>query len=72
MVDLMMEGDDDNILTECVTELREHEPRVNVSMADSYVEINEGGNGMVITLALELPAGVKQVIRLPFKSRGLR
>lgn len=70
--DLMMEGDDDNILTECVTELREHEPRVNVSMADSYVEINEGGNGMVITLALELPAGVKQVIRLPFKSRGLR
>ena len=68
--DLLMDGEEDDILAECIGELREHEPRVEVSMPDSSVVVDEGGNGMVITLGLIMPTGVRQVIRLPFKQRG--
>lgn len=68
--DLMMAGDDTDILMECIQSLKRYEPRVTVSEPDSFVTMDDGGNGMTVTLGLIFPAGSKQIIRLPFKHRG--
>lgn len=68
--EILDDGDADEILSECIAELREHEPRVEVSLPDSYVTVDEGGNGVVVTLGLVMPSGVTQAVHIPYRVRS--
>lgn len=67
---LMGAGDEDSILQECYTAIREYEPRVSVDYDASRVEMDYDGNTIRIILALVLPQGSSEYIVLPFSMRG--